>query len=54
MNKKNDMRAVISGLVLLEHRLLVIQEIIRKELELAEKEAVVMLLKFGSKDNIKI
>ena len=48
------MRAVTSGLELLERHLLVIQEIIRKELELAEKAAVAMLLKFGSKDNIKI
>ena len=53
MNKKNDMRAVISGLALLERRLLVIQEIIQRGLELVEKVVVVMLSKFGSKDSTK-
>ena len=53
MNKKKDMRVVISGLALLERHLLVFQEIIQKGLELVEKAVAVMLLKFGSKDSTK-
>ena len=53
MNKKKDMRVAISGLVLLERHLLVIQEIIQRGLGLVEKAVAVMLLKSGSRDNTK-